>query len=125
MAEERDKPAGDPEPEPSEAPAGKVERLAEEAVAAGRKLTETETGRKVAEAADVAFGKAEELGRKARDSEVGETARRFWKTPLGRNVGMGAAAGAAVGLVLPVVGPFLGAVAGGGLGYLRTLAKKS
>ena len=34
---------------------------------------------------------------------------------------------AALGLVLPIpfVGPFVGAVVGGGLGYLRTLAKKN
>jgi hypothetical protein len=125
MADEKDKQAGDPETGPAEPLPGKVERLADEAVEAGRKLTETETGRKVAEAADTAFTKAEELGRKALSSEAGETARRFWNTPLGRNVGVGAAAGAAVGLVIPIVGPFLGAVAGSGLGYLRTITKKS
>jgi hypothetical protein len=125
MSEEKDIPTGEPGPEPAGPAGDKVQRLADEAVEAGRKLMETETGRKVAEAADTAFEKAEELGRKALDSEAGETAKKIWNTPLGRNVGTGAAAGAAIGLFIPFVGPIVGAVAGGGLGYLRTIAKKS
>lgn len=125
MAEEKEQPDPGREQAPADPLTRKVERLADEAVEAGRRLTETEAGRKVAEAADTAFTKAEELGRKALDSEAGETAKRLWNTPLGRNVGIGAAAGAAVGVVIPIVGPFLGAVVGGGLGYLRTVTKKS
>ena len=145
--------------------AGKVEKLADEALEAGRKLAESETGRKVVGAAETVFDKAEDLakqaldsdlartvgakageladkvldtdagrkaadrarnlGHQALDSDAGTTAKKIWETPLGRNVGTGAAAGAVLGLVIPFVGPLLGAAAGGGLGYLRTLAKKN
>lgn len=148
---------------PKAAPApDKVEKLADEALAAGAKITESETGRKVVGVAEDVFDKAEELankalasetgqkvtaaakdlqkkalgteaGRKVADtaedladkamaSEAGVTAKKIWNTPLGRNVGVGAAAGAALGLV--ILNPFFGAALGGGLGYLRTLAKK-
>lgn len=113
--------------------ADRVEELAEEAVARGRKLLETETGQKVAEAADKAFdaaekalAQAEEAGRRALESEKGReataTAKRLLGTPLGRNVAIGAGAGAALGLF--ILNPLLGAVIGGGLGYLRTLTRK-
>lgn len=117
----------------------KVGKMADDAVEAGRKLMETETGRKVADAADKAFDKAEalareaadkasEMGRKAMDSretqEAVETAKAIWNTPLGRNVGIGAGAGAALGMVVPGIGLIVGALVGGGLGYLRTITKK-
>jgi hypothetical protein len=125
-------PLGPVDPKPAEgAPDGiadKAQKLADDAVEAGRKFAESETGRKVVEATDTAFAKAEELGRKAMDSDLGrdasETAKRIWNTPVGRNVGIGAAAGAGLGLVIPFVGPIIGAVVGGGLGYLRTLSRK-
>ena len=137
----------------------KVEKLADDAVAAGSRITDNETGAKAAEFADDVFEKAEELGKKALDSETGrkvtakaselgkkaldsevgqkvaaaaedlgaseagQTAKKIWNTPLGRNVGAGAAAGAAAGLIVPFFGPLFGAALGGGLGYLRTLAK--
>jgi hypothetical protein len=107
-----------------------AEDLAEKALGSetGRKLVaaaeelkakalDTEAGRKLADAAD-------DLGRQATATEAGSTARQLWNTPLGRNVGTGAAAGAAIGLVVPFFGPLVGAAIGGGLGYLRTLAKK-
>lgn len=158
----------DPTPPPEEGSgkaADKFDRLADDAVAAGQRLTDSAAGRKAVEIADTVFDKAEELGRKALesetgrkvadkahdlhhkaldtdigrkvadrfadkahdlgDSEAGQTAQKIWKTPLGRNVGTGAAAGAAAGLIVPFFGPLFGAVIGGGLGYLRTLAKKS
>lgn len=117
----------------------KVEKLADEAVEAGRKLLETDAGKKVADAAGKAFetaedvgreakAKAEELARKALESETGrearEAAKAVWATPVGRNVAIGAGAGAALGLVVPIVGPFIGALVGGGLGYLRTITRK-
>lgn len=149
---------------PKAAPApDKVEKLADEALEAGAKITESETGRKVVDVAEDVFDKAEELAKKAIGSETGQkvtaaaqdlhkkalgtetgrkvadaaedladkamaseagaTAKKIWNTPLGRNVGTGAAAGAALGLF--VLNPFVGAALGGGLGYLRTLAKKS
>jgi len=155
------KPKAAPKPKASAAPKmeaeappapGKVEKLAEEALDAGRPLTESETGRKVVETAEQVFDKAEELVGKARDSdagkkvaavasdlqkkaletdladkalasEAGQTAKKAWNTPLGRNVGVGAAAGAALGLL--ILNPFVGAALGGGLGYLASLAKKN
>jgi hypothetical protein len=125
--------------------AAKAEQLANEALEAGKKFVETDTGKKVAEATDQAFATAEEMGRKvmetdlakkAMGSELGKQAVEMAKTaneqtksaipnPLGRNVAIGAAAGAVVALPLPFIGPVLGAIIGGGLGYLRTVTKKS
>lgn len=156
------KPKAAPNPKPSAKPAPtKAEKLAAEALDAGKPILQSETGRKAAAFSDTAFTKGEELvgkaldsdlgkkasataqeysakaldtdlgkkaseyGKQAMDSEAGRTAKKLWETPLGRNVGTGVAAGAAAGLVLPIPGgAFLGAVIGGGLGYLRTLAKK-
>ena len=96
------------------------------------KALESETGRKVAAAAEDLAGKAmnTDIGRKAAEtaadlgkSEAGTTTKALWNTPLGRNIGVGAAAGAALGMV--ILNPFIGAAIGGGLGYLRTLAKKN
>ena len=123
----------------------KVDRLAAEAEAAGRKFVETDTGKKVADLTDTAFDKAEELRRKAMDSDFGkkalnsdigrqavdlaeqasEKAKAAIPNTLARNVAVGAAAGAVVAIPLPFIGPLLGAIVGGGLGYLRTITKKS
>ncbi len=123
----------------------KVDRLSAEAEAAGRKFVETDTGKKVADLTDTAFDKAEELRRKAMDSDFGkkaldsdigrqavdlaeqasEKAKAAIPNTLARNVAVGAAAGAVVAMPLPFIGPLLGAIVGGGLGYLRTITKKS
>ena len=128
-----------------EKPASKVDQLADEALEAGRKFVETDTGRKVADMTDAAFEKAEELrqkamdsdfGRKALDSDLGRQASDFASqaseraktaipNELARNVAIGAAAGAVVAIPIPFVGSILGAVVGAGLGYLRTVTKKS
>jgi hypothetical protein len=106
----------------------RIEELAEDAVAAGKKALESETGQKVAAAAESAFEKAEDLGRQAMESDVGRqaqaTAKKVWSTELGRNVAVGAGAGAVLGVVLPIVGPIIGGLAGAGLGYLRTITRK-
>ncbi len=81
-----------------------------------KKALETEAGRKVADTAS-------DLADKALASEYGQQAKKAWNTPLGRNVGVGAAAGAALGVL--ILNPFIGAALGGGIGYLATLAKKS
>lgn len=124
--------------------AAKAEQLANEALEAGKKFIETDTGKKVADATDQAFATAEEMGRKVMDtdiakkalgSDIGKQAVEMAKqaneqskaaipNPLGRNVAIGAAAGAVIALPLPIIGPILGAVIGGGLGYLRTITKK-
>jgi hypothetical protein len=126
--------------------AAKAEALANEAMEAGKKFVETDTGKKVAEATDQAFAAAEEMGRKVMEtdiakralgSDIGKQAVDMVKqadeqtkaaipNPLGRNLAVGAAAGAAL-TFLPFVGVplLLGAALGGGIGYLRTITKKS
>jgi hypothetical protein len=123
----------------------KAEKLAAEAMEAGKKFVETDTGKKVAEATETAFATAEEMGKKIADSDIGKKALEsdlgkkaveFAKqadeqtksaipNTLGRNVAVGAAAGAVVGIPMPFIGPVIGALIGGGLGYLRTITKKS
>ena len=123
----------------------KAEKLAGEALEAGKKFIETDTGKKVADATENAFATAEEMGRKVMDSDLGKKAlesdlgkqavdfakqandktRATITNTLGRNVAVGAAAGAVIALPLPFVGPVIGAVIGAGLGYLRTITKKS
>ncbi len=134
-------------------PSEKVEKLADEAVEAGKPILDSEAGRAAVNVADSVFDKAgaltdkaldtewgrkvsdtvdqwtakavdSEAGKKALGSEAGQTVRKVWNTPIGRNVGTGVAVGAGIGLILPFAGPLIGAVIGGGLGYLRTLSKK-
>ena len=122
--------------------AAKAEKLAAEALDAGKKFAETDTGKKVADATESAFATAEEmrkkvvesdLGKKALESDLGkqaldlagqanEKAKASIPNPLMRNVAIGAAAGATVGLA--VINPFVGALLGAGIGYLRTVTKK-
>ena len=121
-----------------------VDKLAADAMEAGKKFAATDTGKKVAEATDSAFATAEDLrkkvvdsefGRKALDSDLGKQAIDFAEqanekakatipNPLARNVAIGAAAGAVIALPLPIIGPLIGALIGGGIGYLRTVTKK-
>ena len=128
-----------------EKPVSKVDQLAEEALEAGRKFVGTDAGKKVADLTDTAFATAEELrqkaadsefGRKALDSDIGkqasdfaaqasEKAKQAIPNELARNVAIGAAAGAVVAIPIPFVGSVLGALVGAGLGYLRTVTKKS
>ena len=125
--------------------AEKAEKLAADALEAGKKFIETDTGKKVAEATETAFQTASEMGQKIADSELGKKAlesdigkqavelakqaseqtRANIPNVLGRNVAVGAAAGAVVAIPIPFVGPLIGAVIGAGLGYLRTVTKKS
>jgi hypothetical protein len=123
----------------------KVDKLAGEALEAGKKFVATDTGRKVADATDSAFATAEEMrkkvvesefGKKALESDLGkqalglaeqanEKAKASIPNPLARNMAIGAAAGAVIAIPLPIIGPMIGAIIGGGLGYLRTVTKKS
>ena len=123
----------------------KVDKLAGDAMAAGKKFVATETGKKVADATETAFQTAGEMGQKIADSNIakqalasepGKQAVGFAKqaddwakttipNTLARNVAVGAAAGGALGIVVPFLGSLIGAVIGGGLGYLRTVTKKS
>jgi hypothetical protein len=122
----------------------KVDKIAAEAMEAGKKFIETDTGKKVAEATESAFATAEEMRRKvmdtdfakkALDSDLGKQAvdlaqqasdktKATITNALARNVAVGAAAGAVIAIPLPIIGPLLGAIIGGGLGYLRTITKK-
>jgi RNA-splicing ligase RtcB len=123
----------------------RTDKIADEALAAGQKFVQTETGKKVADATDAAFATAEEmrkkvvesdLGKKALESDIGkqaigfaeqanEKARATIPNTLARNVAIGATAGAVIAIPLPIIGPVIGAIIGGGLGYLRTVTKKS
>ncbi|KAB7648317.1 hypothetical protein [Polymorphobacter fuscus] len=123
----------------------KAEKLGDEALKAGARFVETDTGRKVADATDTAFATADELARKVADSELGRKAlesdlgkqatqlardasdktRASIPNVLARNVAVGAAAGAVLSIPLPIIGPVIGAILGGGIGYLRTITKKS
>lgn len=125
--------------------AAKAEKLGDDALKAGARFVETDTGRKVANVTDSAFDTAGEMGKKLADSEMGKKAlgSTFGKqavdfahqasdrtkatipNTLARNVAIGAAAGAVISIPLPVIGPILGALIGGGIGYLRTITKKS
>ena len=113
----------------------RVQQLADDAVAAGKRLLETDTGRKVAEAAETGFAKAGALlddvldnptGQKMKDGTDNLLAKGgpMLSSGLGRNLAIGAGAGAVAGLVLPFVGTLFGAAVGAGLGYLRTITKK-
>ena len=121
---------GPDRPEPD-----KVQRLAGDAVAAGKKLLETDTGKKVAEIAETGFAKAGALlddvldnptGQKMKDGTDNLLAKGgpTLQSGLGRNLAIGAGAGAVAGLMLPFVGTVFGAMVGAGLGYLRTITKK-
>ena len=122
----------------------KVDRLSQDARAAGERFVATDTGRQVADATDKAFAEAErirqqalgnETVRHALDSDLGRRATGVYEdaaasvrttipNELARNVAIGAAAGAVVAVPIPFIGSILGAVIGGGLGYLRTVTKK-
>jgi len=123
----------------------KVDKLAADALEAGKKFVGTDTGKKVADVTDNAFATAEEmrrkviesdLGKKAMESDLGkqalglaehanERAKASIPNTLTRNVAIGAAAGAVVAIPIPFIGPIIGAIIGGGIGYLRTVTKKS
>ncbi|MFZ4381269.1 MAG: hypothetical protein ACOYO0_04790 [Sandarakinorhabdus sp.] len=142
MSDEQPNQSGDEKPKDFNQ---KVDDLAEGAMEAGKKFVATDTGRKVADATDTAFAKAEalarqaaesEYGRKALDSDVGRQATDLVKqadswtksnipNTLARNVAIGAAAGVVVSLPVPIIGWFTGALIGGALGFLRTVNKKS
>ena len=122
--------------------AAKAEKLGDDALKAGAKFIETDTGKKVADVTESAFATAGEMGRKIADSDFGKKAldSDFGKQAvdfaqqaadktktsipnvLARNVAVGAAGGAALGLAF--INPFVGALLGAGLGYLRTITKK-
>jgi hypothetical protein len=132
----QDETGPDAEPKPQPGPElDKLQKLADDAVAAGKRALDTDTGRKVAEAAETGFAKAEKLVEDALATDAGqqvkavaenatEAGKQFLTTQLGRNVAIGAGVGAAAGLVLPFVGTVFGAVAGAGIGFLRTITKK-
>jgi hypothetical protein len=132
----------DPKPDDFNA---KVEKIAGDAMEAGKKFAATDTGKKVTDATDSAFQTASEMGQKIADSDLAKQAlasepgkqvvgfakqadewtKSTIPNTLARNVAVGAAAGAVVAIPIPFIGPIIGAIIGGGLGYLRTITKKS
>ena len=123
----------------------KAEKLAADALEAGKKFAATDAGKKVSDVTDSAFATADEMrrkvvesdfGKRALDSDFGkqalglaeqanDKAKASIPNPLMRNVAIGAAAGAVIAIPLPIIGPLIGAVLGAGIGYLRTVTKKS
>ena len=113
----------------------RVQQLADDAVAAGKRLLETAPPRQPAEAAETGFAKAGALlddvldnptGQKMKDGTDNLLAKGgpMLSSGLGRNLAIGAGAGAVAGLVFPFVRTLFGAAVGAGLGYLRTITKK-
>jgi hypothetical protein len=116
--------------------AAKAEKLATEAVEAGKKFVASDTGKKVAAATDTAFQTAGEMGQKLADSEIGKQAsaaaseaasagKAILKTEIGKAMAIGAGAGALIAIPIPFVGPIFGAALGAAAGYLRVITKKS
>ncbi|MEI6485653.1 MAG: hypothetical protein WCO11_05235 [Sphingomonadales bacterium] len=110
-------------------------QAADDAVAAGRRALDNDTGRKLADAADAAFTRAGDAvdglladaarQRLQQDSDaVFAKAGPIGSTTVGRNMMAGAAIGFFVGLVFAPVGIFWGTVFGAALGFLRTITKR-
>jgi hypothetical protein len=115
--------------------ADKLQQMADEAVAAGRRALDNETGQQIADIADAGFAKAGKLVDDLLDNPTGAQMKQgandllnktgpVGQTDLGRNVMAGAAVGFFVGLVFSFIGLFWGMILGAGLGFLRTITKR-
>jgi ABC-type dipeptide/oligopeptide/nickel transport system permease subunit len=113
----------------------KLTEAAEDAVAAGKRALDSETGRQIADIADAGFTKAGEVVDGLLDNPTGDRLKQgaddlFAKagpvgaTVVGRNVMAGAAIGFFVGLIFSSIGLFWGTVIGAALGFLRTITRK-
>jgi ABC-type dipeptide/oligopeptide/nickel transport system permease subunit len=121
---------GGPKPEPD-----KLTQAAEDAVAAGKRALDSETGKQIADLADAGFTKAGQVVDDLLDNPTGAKLKQgaddlFAKagpvggTDVGRNIMAGAAIGFFVGLVFSFIGLFWGTVIGAALGFLRTITKR-
>ena len=125
-----DETGGDKQPEPD-----KLKQMADDAVAAGKRALDNDTGKQIADVADAGFTKAGRVVDGLLDNPTGAK----WKlgasdllakagpvgaSDVGRNVMVGAAVGFFVGLVFSFIGLFWGTVIGAALGFLRTITKR-
>jgi ABC-type dipeptide/oligopeptide/nickel transport system permease subunit len=119
-----------PKPEPD-----KLTQAAEDAVAAGKRVLDSETGKQIADIADAGFTRAGQVVDDLLDNPTGAKFKQgaddlFAKagpvggTDVGRNVMAGAAVGFFVGLIFSFIGLFWGTVIGAALGFLRTITKR-
>ena len=115
--------------------AEKLQQMADDAVAAGKRALDSETGKQIADIADAGFTKAGKLVDDLLDNPTGTQMKQgandllaktgpVGQTDLGRNVMAGAAVGFFVGLVFSFIGLFWGMILGAGLGFLRTITKR-
>ncbi|OYQ24735.1 hypothetical protein CHU93_15370 [Sandarakinorhabdus cyanobacteriorum] len=122
---------GDGKPEPD-----KLTRLAEDAAAAGRRALDNETGRQVADIADAGFTRAGQVVDNLLDSPGGQQLKQgandllnkagpVSQSDAGRNIIAGAAVGFFIGLIFSFIGIFWGTMLGAGLGFLRTITRRS
>jgi ABC-type dipeptide/oligopeptide/nickel transport system permease subunit len=116
-------------------PPDKLTQAAEDAVAAGKRALDNETGKQIAEIADAGFTKAGAVVDDLLDNPTGEKLRQgaddlfakagpVGQTDVGRNIMAGAAVGFFVGLVFSFIGLFWGTVIGAALGFLRTITRR-
>lgn len=119
-----------PKPEPD-----KLTQAAEDAVAAGKRVLDSETGKQIADIADAGFTRAGQVVDDLLDNPTGAKFKQgaddlFAKagpvggTDVGRNMMAGAAVGFFVGLIFSFIGLFWGTVIGAALGFLRTITKR-
>lgn len=116
-------------------PPDKLTQAAEDAVAAGKRALDSETGKQIAEIADVGFTRASEVVDDLLDNPTGEKLKQgaddlfakagpVGQTDVGRNIMAGAAVGFFVGLIFSFIGLFWGTVIGAALGFLRTITRR-
>lgn len=126
---------GDDTGKPNQNEAERLQKLADEAVAAGKRALDSETGKQIADIADAGFTKAGQFVDDLLDSPTGAQMKQgandllaktgpVGQSDLGRNVMAGAAVGFFIGLVFSFIGLFWGMVFGAGLGFLRTITKR-
>ncbi len=120
---------------PNQSEAERLQQLADDAVAAGKRALDTETGKQIADIADAGFTTAGKLVDGLLDNPTGAQMKQgandllaktgpVGQTDLGRNVMAGAAVGFFIGLVFSFIGLFWGMVFGAALGFLRTITKR-
>lgn len=121
---------GDEGPKPD-----KLTEAAADAVAAGKRALDNETGRQIADIADAGFTRAGAVvddllanptGEKLKQGadEMFAKAGPVGQTDVGRNIMAGAAVGFFVGLIFSFIGLFWGTIIGAALGFLRTITRR-
>jgi ABC-type dipeptide/oligopeptide/nickel transport system permease subunit len=126
---------GDDTGKPNQNDPDKLQQMADEAVAAGKRALDTETGKQIADIADAGFTTAGKLVDGLLDNPTGAQMKQgasdllaktgpVGQSDAGRNMIAGAAIGFFIGLVFSFIGLFWGTMIGAALGFLRTITKK-